>query len=63
MRGHDHVLVFENRVAAFQDADHVLGVAGLAMHREVQAELLPGVEIEGIQFRIGAAAVEHLRAG
>ena len=57
----DHdVLVLQDRVAAFENADHVFAVVGLALQRHFQADLFRRVELEGILLGIGAGGVEDL---
>ena len=63
VRAHHHELVFQYRVAAFQNSDHVFGVAWLAVDRQVDGELLDGIELEGIQPGVGLGGAERLRAG
>jgi len=43
MRAHHHVLVFQDRVAALQDADDVFAVARLRFDRDLRLSFLRGL--------------------
>ena len=62
VRAHDDVFILEHGIAAFQNADHVFGMPLLAMHREVDRQLLGGIELERIELGVVVRRAERLRS-